>query len=128
MYIIGDWFAVGVESVDMQTLFDSVIITNKSIIRRIPTYEIYKTHWHNIISRIKIENQSDSIVPLYSFRQLLSILYVFYHKILLSLDPDIQKHYWAAPFLLPIGTIFVLALIVVLMVKFLFLRNFMIKY
>lgn len=49
MYIVGDWFASGVQSVDTQNLLDSVIITNKSIIRRIriPPYEVYKTHWRN---------------------------------------------------------------------------------
>ncbi|XP_034185282.1 uncharacterized protein LOC117606656 isoform X1 [Osmia lignaria lignaria] len=82
MYIIGDWFTGEVQSVDTQNLLDSVIITNKTIIRRIrvPTYEVYKTHWRN--------------------------------------DPEIQRHYWAASFLLPIGTIFVLALVVLLMVLF----------
>ncbi|CAK9826765.1 hypothetical protein ANTRET_LOCUS4549 [Anthophora retusa] len=33
-------------------------------------------------------------------------------------DPEIQKHYWAASFVLPIGTIFVLAVVVLLMVLF----------
>ncbi|XP_071874315.1 uncharacterized protein [Bombus fervidus] len=83
MFMIwGDWFTSGVQSVDTQNLLDSVIITNKSIIRRIriPPYEVYKTHWRN--------------------------------------DPEIQRHYWAASFLLPVGTIFVLALIVILMVLF----------
>ncbi|XP_017754934.1 PREDICTED: uncharacterized protein LOC108547088 isoform X2 [Eufriesea mexicana] len=83
MFMIwGDWFTGGVQSVDTQSLIDSVIITNKSIIRRIrvPTYEMYKTHWRN--------------------------------------DPEIQRKYWAASFLLPIGIIFILALIVLLMVLF----------
>ena len=49
MYIIGDWFTGEVQSVDTQNLLDSVIITNKTIIRRIrvPTYEVYKTHWRD---------------------------------------------------------------------------------
>lgn len=61
MYIVGDWFTGGVQSVDTQSLIDSVIITNKSIIRRIrvPTYEMYKTHWRNgeiSLGRIQINN------------------------------------------------------------------------
>ncbi|KOC67706.1 hypothetical protein WH47_11107 [Habropoda laboriosa] len=82
MYIVEDSFAGGVQSVDTQSLLDSVIIMNKSVIRRIcvPTYEVYKTYWHN--------------------------------------DPEIERHYWAASFVLPIGTIFVLALVVLLMVLF----------
>ncbi|XP_076684132.1 uncharacterized protein LOC143377097, partial [Andrena cerasifolii] len=90
IYIVGDWFVGGVQSVDTQSLFNSVIITNKSIIRRIrvPTYEACKTtHW------LKGEFRSKN-------------------------HPDIQRHYWAAPFLLPIGTIFILALVVILMVLF----------
>ena len=49
IYIIGDWFTGGVQSVDTQNLLDSVIITNKTIIRRIrvPTYEVYKTYWRD---------------------------------------------------------------------------------
>ncbi|XP_017754935.1 PREDICTED: uncharacterized protein LOC108547088 isoform X3 [Eufriesea mexicana] len=60
MFMIwGDWFTGGVQSVDTQSLIDSVIITNKSIIRRIrvPTYEMYKTHWRNgeiFLGRTKI--------------------------------------------------------------------------
>ncbi|CAL7942668.1 unnamed protein product [Xylocopa violacea] len=80
--IRGDRFAGGVQSVDTQSLFDSVIVTNRSVIRRIrvPTYEVYRAYWRN--------------------------------------DPEIQRHFWAASFLLPIGTIFVLALVVLLMVLF----------
>ncbi|XP_076220704.1 uncharacterized protein LOC116425998 isoform X3 [Nomia melanderi] len=33
-------------------------------------------------------------------------------------DPEIQRYYWAAPFLLPIGAAFILALLVLLMVLF----------
>ncbi|XP_012135930.1 uncharacterized protein LOC100875223 isoform X2 [Megachile rotundata] len=79
---MGDWFTGGVQTVDTQNLLDSVIITNKTIIRRIrvPTYEVHRSHWRN--------------------------------------DPEIQRHYWAASFLVPIGTIFVLAMVVLLMVLF----------
>ncbi|KZC11419.1 hypothetical protein WN55_03020, partial [Dufourea novaeangliae] len=82
MYIVGDWFTSGVQSVDTESFLDSVIISNTSVLRRIrvPTYEIYKAHWSN--------------------------------------DPEIQKNYWAANFLLPIGTIFVLVLVILLMVIF----------
>ncbi|XP_076756286.1 uncharacterized protein LOC143426599 isoform X1 [Xylocopa sonorina] len=88
MFMIrGDRFAGGVQSVDTQSLFDSVIVTNRSVIRRIrvPTYEVYRAYWRNGE---------------------------------ISLDPEIQRHFWAASFLLPIGTIFVLALVVLLMVLF----------
>lgn len=49
IYIVEDSFSGGIHSVDTQSLLDSVIIKNKSIIRRIhvPTYEAYKTHWRN---------------------------------------------------------------------------------
>ncbi|KAK9298952.1 hypothetical protein QLX08_007873 [Tetragonisca angustula] len=82
MYIVGNWFTSGIQSVNTQSLLDSVIVTNTSIIRRIrkPPYEVRKTHWRN--------------------------------------DPEIQRHYWAASLLLPVGTIFVLALIIFLMVLF----------
>ncbi|XP_043487428.1 uncharacterized protein LOC122514575 [Polistes fuscatus] len=33
-------------------------------------------------------------------------------------DAEIQQHYWTASFLLPLGSIFILALVVVLMVLF----------
>lgn len=61
IYIVGDWIADGVQSVDMRSFLDSVVITNKSIVRRIRVspYEIYKTHWHNgeiSLDKIKIIN------------------------------------------------------------------------
>lgn len=61
IYIVGDWIADGVQSVDMRSFLDSVVITNKSIVRRIRVspYEIYKTHWRNgeiSLDKIKIIN------------------------------------------------------------------------
>lgn len=63
MYIVGNWFVSGVQSINTQSLLDSAIVTNTSIIRRIrkPPYEVQKTHWRN--GEISRENQRFPILP-----------------------------------------------------------------
>nr|XP_012135934.1 PREDICTED: uncharacterized protein LOC100875223 isoform X5 [Megachile rotundata] len=81
----GDWFTGGVQTVDTQNLLDSVIITNKTIIRRIrvPTYEVHRSHWRNgEILRIRILKYKDIIgqhLFLFLLEQFLSLQW-FYLK------------------------------------------------
>ncbi|KAK2589326.1 hypothetical protein KPH14_007874 [Odynerus spinipes] len=78
----GNWIADEKRSMDNQNLLASEMIKNISIIRRsdVPSYYLYKTHWHN--------------------------------------DAEMQRRYWTASFLLPLGSIFILAVVVILMVLF----------
>ncbi|XP_026668206.1 uncharacterized protein LOC108623582 [Ceratina calcarata] len=77
------------QSGDTRSLPDSLILTNNSIVRRVRV----------------------PTYEMYKTRWRNGEMY-------LSLDPEIQRHYWAASMLLPIGTVIVLALVVLLMVLF----------
>ncbi|KAH0946123.1 hypothetical protein HN011_005677 [Eciton burchellii] len=82
MYIVEDQLRSDTQIIDTQSLSDSVIAINKSIITRFPfpIYNKYNQNWHT--------------------------------------DSEMSRHYWAASFFLPIGSIFVLGMVVLLMVLF----------
>ncbi|RLU16926.1 hypothetical protein DMN91_010995 [Ooceraea biroi] len=82
MYIAEDQLRGDTQTVDTQSLSDSVIAINESIITRFPfsIYNKYNQNWRA--------------------------------------DPEMSRHYWAASFFLPIGSIFVLGMVVLLMVLF----------
>ncbi|XP_012270897.1 uncharacterized protein LOC105694619 [Orussus abietinus] len=44
--------------------------------------------------------------------------YGVYHSNWFKSDADLKKHYWAASLLLPIGSVFILAVVILLMVLF----------
>nr|XP_050861863.1 uncharacterized protein LOC127069159 isoform X1 [Vespula vulgaris] len=68
-----------------------------------------------------VDNQSllsSEIIKTANIRKRSDVPTYYLYKTHWRNDAEIQRHYWTASFLLPLGSIFVLALVVILMVLF----------
>lgn len=103
------------QSVDAQNPSNSVIATDKSILTRfpLPAYEGYNQNWRTG----KYERMDFSHwEAIKQFRTIPNSEPRNDDAVILFVDPEMSRHYWAASFFLPIGSIFVLGMVVLLMV------------